>query len=180
MSTTIIGNIASFLTTWNLVLLLAWRVSCKVFNMPLMTLCVSVMGAFLAYVYPRRFCIKRKPREICVTSPWAVALADTITHQLPLLMVGYATLRWPDIWLPPSFWGVQTFNTVCLLGLYVAVFDPAKLYNINANTRCIDSSHTTTSSPGHLKPRKRCLFPETSGLPEREKRPSQPLTYCGL
>lgn len=127
--TGVVFNLLSFLTTWNLILLLAWPLTSKVFNLGLSTLIVSVMAVFVTYVHPKKFCLVVPPRT-CITQTHGLLGAwDVLLHHTPLLILAVAAWHRPEVWIAP-FWSARTFNTVGMLAVYVAVMEPAKIYTM--------------------------------------------------
>jgi len=77
--------LSAFFTAWYLVVL-ALPPLHRYFDIVFLAVVVSIGGAFLTYVWPRKYVFEVGNRRV-VVSGRAAMLADALTHQLPLVLV---------------------------------------------------------------------------------------------
>jgi hypothetical protein len=114
-----------FLTTWAIIIhILAWRCHRLRHTSVVLAVLVSIGGAYITYIYPRRISVDIGCRRFAVTGP-ALCVTDYVTHQLPLLIVLCVYARRD---LPHS--ATTLLPLVVVLMLYAMSFDVTKKYEL--------------------------------------------------
>jgi hypothetical protein len=119
-----------YLSSWNFLAVLMHKYIYKHYNLLLSCLIVSIISICIAYITPKEFKVEtHDPKQSFVVDGWILRIGDLVFHHIPLIFVLFAYSKYYLHY--QNKYGISTITTLFVVTMYLIVFNPTKLYNLD-------------------------------------------------
>lgn len=122
-----IPSVLLFFTTWTLIMIVFHKILYNKIDLLLISFIVMFMGLYFAHINPKYFVLHTSDKEHIILHDKIYIVISDLLHVIPFFFI-YALY---GKYYTTNAKYILLLRTICILVLYVIVFEPSKIYHVD-------------------------------------------------